>query len=84
MNGAGLFGNHSAPPGIKMDSADIRQMTILSKADWDRIQMQLNKQALEEERIRKTREEKERLRELSKQQIKNWTNTIAVSCRVLT
>ena len=62
-------------PGLK----DIRQTTILSKNDWDRIQAQLNKRAREEEQIRLAREEKERLREMSKEQIKSWTNTIAVS-----
>lgn len=80
MNGHGLLNNgpHSAPaysnmPGLR----DIRQTTILSKNDWDRIQGQLNKRAWEEEQIHKAKEEKERLREMSKEQIKSWTNTIA-------
>jgi len=80
MNGQGLLANgpHSAPtygnmPGLK----DIRQTTILSKNDWDRIQAQLNKRAHEEEKMRIAKEEKERLRNMSKEQIKSWTNTIA-------
>ena len=73
-------GAHSAPPGLRIANAqDIRQTTILSKADWSRIQNQLNKKAIEEERMRRNREEKERLKNLNKEQIQHWTNTIAVS-----
>jgi len=78
MNGQGVLrGPHSAPsysemPGLR----DIRQTTILNKNDWDRIQTQLNKHVIQEEQMRRTREDKERLRDMSKDQIKNWTNTI--------
>jgi len=63
--------------GAQPDINAFRQMTIMSKGDWDRIQIQLNKRGIEEDRVARNRQEKDRLRELSKQQIKNWTNTIA-------
>ena len=66
-------------PSLMPNVNDLRQMTVLSAGDWDRIQMQLNKRKIEEERHRRAREEKERLHDLSKNQIKNWANTIAVS-----
>ncbi len=73
-------GTHSAPAGMRLNNGtDLRQLTILSKGDWDRIQSQLNRGAIEEEKMRKIKEEKDRLRSLNKDQIKNWTNTIDVS-----
>ena len=61
------------------DGTDLRQVTVLTKNDWDRIQFQLNKRQIEQDKIRKAREEKERLHELSKEKVKNWSNTITVS-----
>ena len=61
-----------------MSASRIRDTTVLTKADWDRIQYQLNKRAILQEEMRKEREEKERLRELSRQKVSTWTNTIQV------
>ena len=61
---------HSAP--------NLRHVTVIGKADWSRINNQLNKAAIQAEKQRKQREEKQRLRDLSKETVKNWSNTIAV------
>ena len=58
---------------------DLRQVTILSQGDWNRIAAQLEKKSREEERIRALKEEKEALHQRSKEMVKNWSNTIAVS-----
>ena len=60
------------------DGTDLRQVTVLTKNDWDRIQFQLNKRQIEREKIRMAREEKERLHAISKEKVKNWSNTITV------
>ncbi|XP_053373557.1 cilia- and flagella- associated protein 210-like [Mercenaria mercenaria] len=59
------------------DSNDLREVTILSKTDWDRIQRQLHRKEIEEERLRKIREEREELKHKSKELVKHWGNTIA-------
>lgn len=61
------------------NGSDLRDVTVLSKGDWDRIQYQLNKQMIEQERLRRIREDKDKMHELSKEKVKNWTNTIVVS-----
>ena len=61
------------------DGSDLRQVTILSKGDWNRIQAQLDSSAREAERIRAEQEEKELLKQRSDNLVKNWSNTIAVS-----
>ena len=66
-------------PYPAQEVADIRQVTILSKADWERIHNQLNRKQIEEERLRKIREEREGRKNRSKEQVQNWGNTIAVS-----
>merc|ERR1711915_638331 len=54
-------------PGMMLPSGtDLRDVTVLSKADWNRIQQQLHKKQIEEERIRKIREEKEKRSNISK------------------
>ncbi|XP_074659514.1 cilia- and flagella- associated protein 210-like [Tubulanus polymorphus] len=78
---AGLIDVNSLPPGVgsgnNMTIDELRSMTILSKSDWERIQYSLNRRQIEEEKIRKEREEREALRDRSKEIVKNWTNTIA-------
>ncbi|XP_060066979.1 cilia- and flagella- associated protein 210-like [Ylistrum balloti] len=59
------------------DGTDLRQVTVLSKEDWDRIQMQLHRKQIEEERTRKIREEREEKQKKSNEMIKDWGNTIA-------
>lgn len=68
--------DYGSQPHSAMIQPDIRQVTVLKKEDWDRIQYQLNKRAIEQEKIRAAREAKERLHQLSKERVKNWSNTI--------
>lgn len=73
-----ILATPEAPPQPP-EAHDIRQVTILSKADWERIQQQLNRKQIEEERLRKIREERENRKNKSKEIVQNWGNTIAVS-----
>lgn len=67
-----------AGPGMMLpDGSDLRQVTVLSKADWSRIRAQLERKQREEEAIRAKREAKEALHQQSKDMVKNWSNTIA-------
>lgn len=59
------------------DSHDLRQVTILSKTDWERIQQQLHRKQIEEERMRKIREERDDRKNKSKEVVQHWGNTIA-------
>ncbi|XP_078260655.1 cilia- and flagella- associated protein 210 isoform X2 [Rhinoraja longicauda] len=56
---------------------DLRQVTILPKVEWQRIQDNLNGINREAEFLRAQREEKEALHFQSKEITKNWTNTVA-------
>ncbi|KAL8183437.1 UNVERIFIED_CONTAM: hypothetical protein K2H54_041180 [Gekko kuhli] len=56
---------------------DLRQITILSKAEWERIQDNLNAPAREAAQIRAKRKERKDLHLQSQALVKNWTNTIA-------
>ena len=73
----------AAPPQaggmVLQDGTDLRQVTVLSKGDWARIHAQLERKQREEEAIRAKREAKEELYKQSKEMVKNWSNTIAVS-----
>ncbi|XP_060553680.1 cilia- and flagella- associated protein 210-like [Ruditapes philippinarum] len=77
-----MRGTPEAPPQHEggpqyPDSHDLRQVTILSKSDWDRIQTQLHRKQIEEERLRKIREEREERKNKSKEVVQHWGNTIA-------
>jgi len=65
------------PPHEGMPQPDLRQVTILSKADWERIQTQLHRKQIEEERLRKIREENDDRKKRSKDIVQHWGNTIA-------
>lgn len=64
---------------ILPNGTDIRDVTILSKSEWNRIQQELHKRQIEEERMRRLREEKENRKQMSKEMVQHWGNTIAVS-----
>ena len=66
---------------LNMDQApvDLRQVTVLSKGDWDRIQKQLHRKQIEEEIIRKKHAEIEDRKQKSDEMVKDWGNTIIVS-----
>ena len=61
------------------DGTDLRQVTVLSKQDWERIECELNRKKIQDEMVRKIREDREEQKRKSKEIIKNWGNTIAVS-----
>ncbi|XP_022099019.1 coiled-coil domain-containing protein 173-like [Acanthaster planci] len=56
---------------------DLRQVTILSQGDWNRIAAQLERKSREEEKRKALKEEKEALKKQSQEMVKNWSNTIA-------
>lgn len=60
------------------DGTDLRQVTVLSKADWERIQKQLYRKQMEEERVKRIREENEDQMRRAKEMTKDWSNTITV------
>lgn len=62
---------------ILPNGTDIRDVTILSKSEWNRIQQELHKRQIEEERMRRLREEKENRKQMSKEMVQHWGNTIA-------
>lgn len=64
---------------ILPNGTDIRDVTILSKTEWNRIQQELHKRQIQEERMRRMREEKENRKQMSKEMVQHWGNTIAVS-----
>ena len=61
------------------DGTDLRQVTVLSKSDWERIQQQLHRKQIEEERLQKMIREREERKAKSKEVVQHWGNTIAVS-----
>ncbi|XP_036965049.1 coiled-coil domain-containing protein 173 isoform X1 [Acanthopagrus latus] len=56
---------------------DLRQITVLTKAEWLRIQDELNKVHKEEESVREVAKQREALHLQSKEVVKLWPNTIA-------
>lgn len=59
------------------DGTDLRQVTVLSKTDWERIEQELNRKQIQDELVRKIREDREEQKRKSKEIVKNWGNTIA-------
>ncbi len=55
----------------------------MSKNDWNRIQAQLHRRQIEEERRRSAEEDKMARHQRSLTETKNWANTIAVSSNEL-
>ena len=60
------------------DGTDLRQVKVLSKSEWDRIERELNRRQIEEERVRHIRKEHEEQKQKSKELVKSWGNTLAV------
>jgi len=55
---------------------DPRKVTVLSRAEWNRINSHLQPKSLNESQMLDRIAERERLHEKSKQVVKNWPNTI--------
>lgn len=62
---------------ILSDGTDLRQVTVLTQSDWERIQQELNRKQIQDEMVRKIREDREEQKRKSKEIVKNWGNTIA-------
>ncbi|TNN03036.1 hypothetical protein fugu_000065 [Takifugu bimaculatus] len=56
---------------------DLRQVTVLSKAEWQRIQRELDRHNPEKERRTEEAKEREVLHQQSVEVVKQWSNTIA-------
>lgn len=68
------------PGGMLLpDGTDLRNVTVLSKAEWDRIEQELNRRQIEEERAARAKREYEEQKKKSKELVKTWGNTLAVS-----
>uniref|UniRef100_H2Z1I6 Trichohyalin-plectin-homology domain-containing protein n=1 Tax=Ciona savignyi TaxID=51511 RepID=H2Z1I6_CIOSA len=64
--------------GLKLaDGTDLRQVKVLPRGEWNRIQESLHSSAREMERIREAHANKEALHAQSKEIVQNWSNTIA-------
>jgi len=70
----------SAPPlNLNVpDTNNLKDTLVLSGKEWDRINEQLYRRQLEQERIKTIREEKESRKALSKDMVKDWNNTLEV------
>lgn len=75
------FAASSAPQlNIQMpDASSLKDMLVISGKEWDRINQQLYRRQLEQEKIKAIREEKEARKALSKEMVKDWPNTLEVS-----
>lgn len=66
------------PIGLHLkDGTDLRQIKVLPRHEWNRIQHSLYSKEQEKEARRQARLEKEDLHQKSKDVVKNWSNTIA-------
>lgn len=74
---AGRSLENDQPGSLFPRGIDVRQMTLLPKAEWERIQNNLNTLDKEANRICAEKREKEALHQRSKEVVKHWTNTIA-------
>ena len=57
---------------ILPDGTDLRQVTVLSKGEWDRIERELNRRQIEEERVRRIRKQHEEQKQKSRELVKSW------------
>ncbi|XP_034740944.1 coiled-coil domain-containing protein 173 isoform X2 [Etheostoma cragini] len=56
---------------------DLRKVTVLTKAEWQRIQDEINQVNKDKERMREAAKQREALHLQSKEVVKLWSNTIA-------
>jgi len=58
------------------DANTLKDTLVMSGKEWDRINQQLYRRQLEQEKIKAIREEKEARKQLSKDMVKDWPNTL--------
>lgn len=76
-----VFSTALSAPQLNMqmpDESSLKDMIVLSGKEWDRINQQLYRRQLEQERIKAIREEKESRKAHSKDMAKDWPNTLEV------
>lgn len=66
------------PVALLSQANDLRQVAVLSKDDFARIQYLLKKQQIEKEAQEQAAQEKEAVRLRSKELVQNWDNTLQV------
>ena len=66
------------PPPEFAGLQDVREVTVMRRAEFDRIQFQLRKRQVLEEERQKRIAAKEQLHALSQERVKEWGNTIQV------
>lgn len=59
---------------------DLRQILVLSKTDWSRIQDEMDHVDKEKERMIEEAKQREALHLQSVEVVKQWSDTFAVSC----
>lgn len=62
------------------DFPDLRQVLVLSKPDWLRIQDEVNQIDKEKKRMTEEAKQREALHFQSVEVVKQWSDTFAVSC----
>lgn len=65
------------------NGVDLRQVIILPKAEWERLQDNLGSVSREAARILAEKKEREEMHLRSKAAVKDWPNTIMVSTRYI-
>ncbi|XP_028249909.1 coiled-coil domain-containing protein 173 [Parambassis ranga] len=69
--------SRSAKEGITMfQPPDLRQVTVLRKAEWQRIQDEMNQIDRNKERIKEAAKQREAMHLQSQEMVKLWSNTI--------
>lgn len=66
---------------VEKTEADLRQVVILSKSEWQRLQDSVNGVNQRNRSVTAAAEQREALHMRSKELVKHWSNTIAVSAR---
>lgn len=59
---------------------DLRQILVLSKTDWLRIQDEMNHVDKDKEKMLEEAKQREALHQQSVEVVKQWSDTFAVSC----
>ena len=61
------------------DGTNLRKVTVLPKAEWERIEYELNHHQIEIEHIQRIQNELKERKKRSQELVRTWSNTLAVS-----
>jgi len=70
---------HTVGSEMEKTEADLRQVVVLSKSEWQRVQDSVNGVNHHNRSVIAAAEQREALHMRSKELVKHWSNTIAVS-----